>query len=98
MATQYNRLNNERAPNIVLILTDDQGWGDLSFNGNTNLDTPNIDQLGNNGAVFEHYYVQPVCAPTRSNYFFNKLIGFPCTSVKVLFSPSSYKRRTHLIG
>jgi arylsulfatase A-like enzyme len=80
MATQYNRLNNERAPNIVLILTDDQGWGDLSFNGNTNLDTPNIDQLGNNGAVFEHFYVQPVCAPTRAELLTGRY--YPKTGVR----------------
>jgi len=34
-----------RSPNVVVILTDDQGWGDLSVNGNTNLATPNIDSL-----------------------------------------------------
>ena len=33
-----------KRPNIVLIVTDDQGWGDLSFNGNSNLETPNLDQ------------------------------------------------------
>ena len=34
-----------RQPNVVVFLTDDQGWGDLSLNGNTNLSTPNIDSL-----------------------------------------------------
>ena len=53
-------------PNIVFILTDDQGWGDLSINGNTNLSTPNIDQLARNGATFERFYVNPVCSPTRA--------------------------------
>ena len=40
-------------PNVIVILTDDQGWGDLSMNGNTNLSTPNIDKLGEQGAVFQ---------------------------------------------
>ncbi len=37
-------------PNVVVILTDDQGWGDLSIHGNTNLSTPNIDSLARDGA------------------------------------------------
>ena len=53
-------------PNVVVILTDDQGWGDLSLHGNTNLDTPNIDKLANEGAQFDRFYVCPVCSPTRA--------------------------------
>ena len=53
-------------PNIVFILTDDQGWGDLSISGNTNLSTPNIDAIGNEGVVFDRFYVSPVCSPTRA--------------------------------
>ena len=53
-------------PNIILLLTDDQGWGDISFNGNTNLNTPNIDAIGNKGVSFTNFYVQPVCSPTRA--------------------------------
>ncbi len=53
-------------PNIILILTDDQGWGDLSINGNKNLLTPNIDQLAINGVRFDRFYVSPVCSPTRA--------------------------------
>lgn len=53
-------------PNIVIFLSDDQGWGDLSINGNTNLSTPNIDQIGKRGARFDKFYVQPVCSPTRA--------------------------------
>jgi arylsulfatase A-like enzyme len=55
-------------PNIIVILTDDQGWGDLSLNGNTNLSTPNIDQLAADGAMFERFYVCPVCSPTRAEF------------------------------
>lgn len=53
-------------PNIILILSDDQGWGDLSLMGNTNLNTPNIDAIGRNGATFDRFYVSPVCSPTRA--------------------------------
>lgn len=53
-------------PNIVIILADDQGWGDLSVNGNTNLSTPNIDSLARDGALFERFFVCPVCSPTRA--------------------------------
>ncbi|MBR9775205.1 MAG: arylsulfatase [Cytophagales bacterium] len=53
-------------PNILIILTDDQGWGDLSFTGNPNLQTPNIDKLGEVGISFDRFYVSPVCSPTRA--------------------------------
>jgi len=58
--------SNSQLPNIVIILTDDQGWGDLSVNGNSNLQTPNIDALVSEGASFENFYVCPVCSPTRA--------------------------------
>jgi len=53
-------------PNVLMILTDDQGWGDLSIHGNSNLATPNIDQMAKDGALFENFYVCRVCAPTRA--------------------------------
>ncbi len=53
-------------PNVIVILTDDQGWGDLSSSGNTNLSTPNIDNLAEAGVTFDRFYVCPVCSPTRA--------------------------------
>ena len=53
---------------MVVILSDDQGWGDLSLNGNTNLKTPHIDSLAKNGAKFDRFFVQPVCSPTRAEF------------------------------
>ena len=53
-------------PNIVVVLTDDQGWGDLSVHGNRNLATPRIDSLARDGAQLQHFYVSPVCSPTRA--------------------------------
>ncbi len=53
-------------PNIILILVDDQGWGDLGVNGNPWVKTPNIDLLATNGARFDRFFVSPVCSPTRA--------------------------------
>ena len=58
----------QQRPNVIVILTDDQGWGDLSLNGNKNLSTPNIDQLAAEGASFDRFYVCPVCSPTRAEF------------------------------
>ena len=55
-------------PNVVVILSDDQGWGDLSSNGNRNLDTPRIDELARQGTRFDRFYVCPVCSPTRAEF------------------------------
>jgi arylsulfatase A-like enzyme len=55
-------------PNIVVLLADDQGWGDLGLNGNTSAATPNIDSLARDGALFERFFVCPVCSPTRAEF------------------------------
>lgn len=55
-------------PNVLIILADDQGWGDLSMNGNTNLKTPNMDSLAKDGAMFRNFFVCPVCSPTRAEF------------------------------
>ncbi|MCC5937107.1 MAG: arylsulfatase [Lunatimonas sp.] len=57
---------SKQLPNVVIILTDDQGWGDLSHSGNSNLSTPHIDRLAEEGVSFDRFYVQPVCSPTRA--------------------------------
>ncbi|HLO79837.1 MAG TPA: sulfatase-like hydrolase/transferase [Chitinophagaceae bacterium] len=54
-------------PNIIIILTDDQGYGDVGFNGCTDIPTPNIDRIAKNGVVFRNAYVSyAVCAPSRA--------------------------------
>ncbi len=58
----------DRPPNVVIFLTDDQGWGDLSIHGNANLDTPHVDSLARDGVSFENFYVCAVCAPTRAEF------------------------------
>jgi arylsulfatase A-like enzyme len=54
-----------RAPNIVYIVADDMGWKDAGFHG-SDIATPNLDKLVQEGAVFEQFYVQPMCTPTRA--------------------------------
>ncbi|MFO0945687.1 MAG: arylsulfatase [Planctomycetota bacterium] len=54
-------------PNIILIMTDDQGYGDVGFHGNPVLKTPSLDRLAREGAVLRNFYVCPVCAPTRAS-------------------------------
>ncbi|GEA10839.1 arylsulfatase [Alteromonas sp. KUL49] len=55
-----------KRPNIILFVTDDQGWGDVSFNGNEVLHTPNIDAIAERGVSLERFYVNPVCSSTRA--------------------------------
>lgn len=56
-------------PNIVMILSDDMGWGDLSCYGNKELATPNIDRLAREGSRFTQFYVaSPICSPSRVGY------------------------------
>jgi len=54
-------------PNIILIMTDDQGYGDFGFMGNPLIETPNIDALAERSAQMTNFYVSPVCAPTRAS-------------------------------
>ena len=60
--------NDTQKPNIVFILTDDQGYGDLGSYGATDIATPHLDQLAANGARFTSYYAtQPVCSASRAS-------------------------------
>jgi arylsulfatase A-like enzyme len=52
-------------PNIVYIITDDQGWKDVGFHGSY-IKTPNIDALAGGGAKLEQYYAEPMCTPSRA--------------------------------
>ncbi|TWT51092.1 Arylsulfatase [Rubripirellula amarantea] len=53
-------------PNVLLIVTDDQGYGDLSIHGNPHLSTPHIDELAKQSVRFDRFYVNSFCAPTRA--------------------------------
>ena len=54
-------------PNVLLILTDDQGYGDISLHGNPQLQTPAMDRIGREGVRLDRFYVAPVCSPTRAS-------------------------------
>jgi arylsulfatase A-like enzyme len=56
-----------RHPNVVLIITDDQGYGDLGFTGNPHVKTPVLDNFARQSIRFNQFYVSPVCAPTRAS-------------------------------
>ena len=56
-----------RPPNVVLILADDLGWGDVGFNGRKDWATPNLDRLAKSGTQFNRWYTNAVvCAPSRA--------------------------------
>ncbi len=54
-------------PNVIVILTDDQGYGDFGFTGNPVIRTPNLDAMAARSASMSQFYVSPVCAPTRAS-------------------------------
>ncbi len=56
----------EKKPNVILIMVDDQGYGDLACLGNEYIQTPNLDQLHKVSARFTDYHVSPTCSPTRA--------------------------------
>ena len=62
------RLTAAPQPNVIVLLADDAGWGDYSFNGNRQVATPNIDAIAKGGVHFDRFFVQPVCSPTRSEF------------------------------
>ncbi len=57
-------LPDEDRPNVIVIITDDQGWADIGYN-NPKVYTPNLDALAAGGAIFVNHYVMPQCTPTR---------------------------------
>jgi arylsulfatase A-like enzyme len=56
------------APNIILVMADDQGWGDTAYNGHPFVQTPAMDAMAKDGFVFDRFYTAaPVCSPTRAS-------------------------------
>lgn len=61
-------LKSAGKPNIVLCMADDQGWGDVGYNGHPVLKTPNLDAMAAEALRFDHFYAAaPVCSPTRGS-------------------------------
>ena len=63
-----NNASNNKLPNIIIMLMDDMGWGDLGINGNPVKETPNIDQMAREGLLFNNFYTaNPLCSPSRAS-------------------------------
>ena len=56
---------NDDKPNVIIVITDDQGYGDLSGRGNPIIKTPNLDQLAEESIRFTNFHVSTTCAPSR---------------------------------
>ncbi len=59
-------LAHAERPNVILVLTDDQGIGDVGLHGNAKIRTPELDAFARDGLQLTRFYVEPVCAPTRA--------------------------------
>lgn len=66
-ALGQNAMHKDQHPNVIIIITDDQGYGDLGITGNPHVKTPVLDNFARESIRFNQFYVSPVCAPTRSS-------------------------------
>jgi uncharacterized sulfatase len=100
-------------PNVVILLADDLGYGDLSSYGNPTIRTPNLDEMAHEGIRLTSFYAQPVCTPSRSalltgrfpvrtgttKVFFPKdTIGLPPSEVTIAEALKARGYRTMAIG
>ncbi len=68
-----NALSSVGKPNIILIMTDDQGWGDTGYNGHPHLKTPNLDKMSREGITFTRFYsAAAMCSPTRASAYLGR--------------------------
>lgn len=68
LAPAISMASTKERPNIILIMTDDMGWGDVGFNGNKVIRTPHLDSLASQGMVMERFYsAAPLSSPTRAS-------------------------------
>ncbi|MBD0779373.1 arylsulfatase [Maribacter sp. ANRC-HE7] len=65
--TRVMHAQKSERPNVIIIVTDDQGYGDLGYTGNPHVKSPNIDAFAEESIRFNDFYVSPVCAPTRAS-------------------------------
>ena len=63
-------------PNVIIVMTDDQGYGDLSCHGNPFLKTPNLDRLAADSVRFTDFHVSPFCTPTRASLMTGNHAGY----------------------
>ncbi|MEC5128345.1 arylsulfatase [Verrucomicrobiales bacterium BCK34] len=88
-------------PNVVLVMTDDQGYGDLSCHGNPILKTPNLDRLHAESVRFTDFHVSPFCTPTRAALMTGNHAGytgaFRTSSGRTMMHPDE-KTIAHLLN
>ncbi|MAG57777.1 MAG: N-acetylgalactosamine 6-sulfate sulfatase [Planctomycetes bacterium] len=64
----FHPASAQKRPHVVLVMADDQGWGDMAYNGHPVLKTPNFDAAAASGLRFDRFYAAaPVCSPTRAS-------------------------------
>jgi arylsulfatase A-like enzyme len=67
-ACSQNLSSKQEKPNIIMLMADDLGWGDIGFNGNEKIITPNLDGMAADGIKFTNFYAAaPLCSPTRAS-------------------------------
>jgi arylsulfatase A-like enzyme len=62
-----SKIKSNNKPNVILILTDDQGYGDLGYHKNPDIKTPTLDAFASESIGLNNFYVSPVCSPTRAS-------------------------------
>jgi len=70
--SEKKEMEPKTKPNVILIMTDDQGIGDFGFMGNPYIKTPELDKLASQSLNLTNFYVSPVCAPTRASLMTGK--------------------------
>jgi arylsulfatase A len=76
---------SHKKPNVVIILSDDQGWGDVGFNGNQIIHTPTLDSLAASAVVFNRFYVSPASISSRASILsgkYNLSTGASCQTIQ----------------
>ncbi|HMC00277.1 MAG TPA: sulfatase-like hydrolase/transferase [Flavobacteriaceae bacterium] len=81
--------NKKSNPNILIIIADDAGWNDVSYNG-SEINTPNIDSLAKNGLQLNRFYVNPTCSPSRVSL----LTGMPASRIGIVAPISGKSKKT----
>lgn len=71
---QWPALAANQKPNVIIMLMDDMGWGDLGVNGDPAHETPNLDQMAREGMLFPDFYTaNPLCSPSRAAFLTGRL-------------------------
>ena len=83
-------------PNIILVITDDQGYGEVAAHGNSMIQTPNLDALHAESVRLTNFHVDPTCSPTRSALITGRYSSRPVSGTRSWGARSSTARRLHL--